>query len=68
MLLQPLEKQLDLPPVMVQFSDHHRADIQPFILSEGVRKEDKLPLVLLVPVDDSSDLVGILSHGQLTSI
>ena len=46
-----IKKQLDLPSVMVQFSDHHRADIQPFILGEGVREEDKLPLVLLVPVE-----------------
>ena len=60
-----IKKQLNLPPVMVQFSDHHGADIQPFILGEGVREEDELPLVLLVPVDDSSDLVGIFPTGQL---
>ena len=52
MLLQPLEKQLDLPSVMVQFSDHHRTDIQSFVLGEGVREEDKLPLVLLASDDE----------------
>jgi hypothetical protein len=66
MLLQPIEEQFDLPPVMVQFSDHQMTDIQPFVLGEGVREEDELPLVLLVPLNDSTDLVGVLSHGQLT--
>ena len=32
MLLQPFEEQLDLPSIVVQFSDHHRTDIQPVIL------------------------------------
>ena len=49
MLLQPLEEQLDLPTVVVEFCDHYRADIQ------RISEEDKLPLLLFVPVDDTSD-------------
>ena len=59
MLLHPLEKEFDLPSVLVQQSNRYRFEIQ------CVGEEDKLPLLLLVPVYDSTDLVWILFHGLL---
>ena len=60
MLLEPLEKELDLPSPMIEFRNHHWADIQ------CVSKEYELPFVHIIPVDDSSDLVGILCSNRLT--
>lgn len=59
MLLQPLEEQLDLPAIVVELCDHHRADIP------RVSKENELPLLLFVPVDDAPDLLGVLEAGPL---
>lgn len=60
MLLNPFEEKLDLPPVMIQFSNHYRTD------SQSIGKEYKLLLAVLIKVDDSTDLVRILRHCQLT--
>ena len=59
MLLQPLEEQLDLPAIAVEFCNHHRADIQ------RISEEDELPLLLFVPVDDAPDLLGVFEAGLL---
>ena len=60
MLLDPLEEQLDLPPVAIEFCNHYWID------SQGIGEEYELLLVLLIQVDDSSDLVRIPLHRQLT--
>ena len=59
MLLQPLEEQLDLPAIVVEFCNHHWADIQ------RVGEEDKLPLLLFVPVNNAPDFLGVLEAGLL---
>ena len=61
MLLDPLEEKLDLPPVVIEFSNHYWAD------SQSIGKEYELLLALFVQVDDSTDLVRVLLHRQLTS-
>ena len=60
MLPEPLEKELNLPPLMIQICHHHRTDIQ------SVSEEDELSLVHIVPADDPSYLVRILRGSQLT--
>ena len=60
MLLQPLEEQLDLPAIVVELCNHHRADIQ------RVSEEDELPLLLFIPVDDAPDLLRVFEAGLLT--
>ena len=59
MLLEPLEKQLDLPSLMIEFSNKHRTDIQ------CISEEYELTFVLFIPVLDASDLVRILRLGEL---
>lgn len=44
---------------MIQFCNRHRVD------SEYICKEYELPFALIVPIDDSADLVRILLHSQL---
>ena len=60
MLLQPLEEQFDLPPVVIQFRHFQRADVQ------GIGKEDELPAGFGVKVYDSPYLFRILAHCQLS--
>ena len=60
MLLDPLEEKLDLPPVVIEFRNHYWAD------SQGIGKEYELLLALFILVDDSTDLVRVLLHRQLT--
>ena len=60
MLLQPLEEQLDLPPVVIQFRHFQRADVQ------SIGKEDKLLAGFGIKVYDSPYLLRILAHGQLS--
>ena len=60
MLLQPLEEQFDLPPVVIQLCHFQRADVQ------GIGKEDELPAGFGVEVYDSPYLFRILAHGQLS--
>ena len=60
MLLQPLEKEFNLPSVVIEFSNRFRTDVQ------CVSKENELSFVLFIPIDDSSDFIRILAHGQLT--
>ena len=55
-----IKEQLDLPPVVIEFSNHYWAD------SQSIGKEYELLLALFVQVDDSTDLVGVLLHLQLT--
>ena len=59
MQLQPLEKQLDLPPVLVELCYGFCADIQ------RICEEDQLSSGLFVPVDDAPEFSRILlsSHG-----
>ena len=56
----PFEEKLDLPSVVIWFSNHYRAD------SQSIGKEYKLLLAVLIKVDYSTDLVRILLHCQLT--
>jgi len=65
MLLQPLEEKLNLPSVMLQFRDHHRAYIQSFVPIKSVCEEDKSFLVHVVPLNDPSDFIRVFSHGKL---
>lgn len=58
MLLQPLEEQFDLPPVVIQLCHFQRADVQ------GIGKEDEFPVEFGVKVYDSPYLFRILAHGQ----
>ena len=44
---------------MIEFRNHHRADIQ------RISEEDELPLVLFIPVDDAPDLLRIPEAGLL---
>ena len=60
MLLQPLEKKLDLPTVMIEFGYHHWADIQ------RISEENELSLFLFVPVCNASDLLEVLASGQFS--
>ena len=60
MLLDPLEEQLDLPPVVIEFSNHYWID------SQSIGKEYELLLTLFVQVDVSTYLVRVLLHSQLT--
>ena len=60
MLLDPLEEQLDLPPVAIEFRNHYWADCH------RIREEYELLLAVLVQVYDSADLVRIPLHRQLT--
>ena len=60
MLLEPLEKKLDLPSLMIEFCNKHRADIQ------RISEEYKLTFVLFIPVLDAPDLVRILRLGELS--
>ena len=60
MLLDLLEEQLDLPPVMIEFHNHYWTD------SQGIGEEYELLLALFIQVDDSTDLVRVLLHRQLT--
>ena len=62
MLLDPLEEKFDLPPVMIEFSNHYWTD------SQSIGKEYELLLALFVQVDDSTDLVRVLLHRQLTGM
>ena len=55
-----IKKKLDLPPVVIEFCNHYWAD------SQSIGEEYELLLALLVQVDDSSDLVRVLLHRQLT--
>ena len=59
MLLEPLEEKLDLPSLMIEFRNHHRADIQ------CVSEEYELTFALFIPVSDASDLVRVLLPGEL---
>ena len=56
-----IKEKLDLPPVVIEFSNHYWTD------SQSIGKEYELLLALFVEVDDSSDLVRVLLHRQLTS-
>ena len=60
MLLDLLEEKLNLPPVVIEFSNHYWTD------SQSIGKEYELLLALFVRVDDSTYLVGVLLHRQLT--
>ena len=60
MLLDTLEEKLDLPPVVIELSNHYWTD------SQSIGKEYKLLLAVLIKVDYSTDLVRILLHCQLT--
>jgi len=60
MLLDTLEEKLDLPPVVIELRNHYRID------SQGIGKEYELILALFIQVDDSTDLVRVLLHRQLT--
>ena len=60
MLLDSLEEKLDLPSVVIEFRNHYWAD------SQSIGKEYELLLALFVQVDDSTDLVRVLLHRQLT--
>ena len=60
MLLDPLEEKLDLSPVVIELRNHYWAD------SQDVGKEYELLLALFIQVDDSTDLVRVLLHRQLT--
>lgn len=42
---------------MIEFRNHHRADIQ------RISEEDELPMMLFIPVDDVSNLLRILPSG-----
>ena len=53
-MLQPFEKQLDLPPVIVEPCNSLCADIQ------CIGEEDQLSTGLFVPVDDASEFSMIL--------
>ena len=54
MLLQPFEKQLDLPSVLVQQGDLFRLDIH------RIGEENQLSLALIVPIDDPSEFSRVL--------
>ena len=60
MLLDPLEEKLDLPPVVIELRNYYWTD------SQDVGKEYELLLALFIQVDDSTDLVRVLLHRQLT--
>ena len=60
MLLDPLEEQLDLPPVVIEIRNHYWAD------SQSIGEEYELLLALFIQVDDSTNLVRVLLHSQLT--
>ena len=53
MLLDPFEEQLDLPAVAVKFRDRERGQ------GEIVGKKDQRPVLLLIPVFDSSQGIGV---------
>ena len=53
-LLEPLEEQFYLPPVLVKFCDQHGR--QP----EGVGQEHELSSLLLVPVPDQPQSFGVI--------
>ena len=60
MLLLPLEEQLYLPSVVIQFRHIQGIDVQ------SIGKEDELPSGFGVEVYDSPYLFRILAHGQLS--
>ena len=60
MLLGPLEEQLYLPSVVIQFSHLQRPDIQ------SIGKEDELPAGFGVEINDSPYLLRVLAHDQLS--
>ena len=55
-----IKEKLDLPPVMIGLSNHYWTD------SQSIGKEYELLLALFVQVDDSTYLVRVLLHRQLT--
>ena len=55
-----IKEQLDLPPVVIEFSILYWTD------SQSIGDDYELLLALLILVDDSTDLVRILLHRQLT--
>ena len=57
-----IKEKLDLPPVMIELSNHYWTD------SQSIGKEYELLLALFVQVDDSTDLVRVLLHRQLTGM
>ena len=60
MLLDPLEEKLDLPPIVIEFCNNYWTD------SQSIGEEYEILLALFVQVDDSTDLVRVLLHRQLT--
>ena len=61
MLLDPLEEKFNLPPVVIEFCNHYWTD------SQSIGEEYELLPALFFQVDDSTDLVRVLLHRQLTS-
>ena len=59
MLLDPLEKELGLPSLMIEFCNHYRTDVQ------CISEEYELSFVLFIPVFDAPDLVMVLLSGEL---
>ena len=55
-----IKKKLDLPSLMIEFCNKHRADIQ------RISEEYELTFVLFIPVLDAPDLVRILRLGELS--
>lgn len=55
-----IKEKLNLPSVVIEFRNHYWAD------SQSIGKEYELLFALFVQVDDSTDLVRVLLHRQLT--
>ena len=62
MLLEPLEKQLNLPSLMIWFCNNHWVDIN------CVSEDYELPFVFFVPISDAADLFRVLLSGELFDI